>query len=332
MKILFKIILIFITVNLSGQNKKAEDLGFRHLQTVYKVDTVDILIKSKDGEDEKAKPIFLFCQGSLPQPLIKYDEQGFYGVFPFNTDSICENYHLAIISKPYIPLISDTHTLGRNYTFVDSLGKTPKGYSDRNLLDYYVKRNIEVLKYLRKQSWVSNSELVVAGHSEGSTIAAKMSMSYSKITNLIYSGGNPMGRIMSVVGEGRQKAQYADTTGSGEEEFAYWEWVVNNKESMDATYGDTGKTTFDFSIPPKEYLEKLKIPVLVCYGTKDPAAPYNDFMRVDFIRKGINNFTFKAYIGTEHNYFPVSKDGEKDYSIYNWDDVANYWLIWLREN
>ena len=331
MKTILKILFILFATNLIAQEEIIDALGFRHIQTIYKNDTVDILVKSKDGEEDIPKPIFLFCQGSLPQPLIKYSDEMAYGVFPFFTETLCENFHLVIISKPFIPIVSEVKLLGENYTFIDSLGKFPNEYSERNYLDYYVNRNISVLKYLRKLPWVTKDRLVVAGHSEGSTIAAKLSLKFHKVTHLIYSGGNPMGRIMSMVAKSRLNEQISDTICLGEEEIKQWEWVVENKTSLSSTYGDTGKATFDFSIPPIQYLEKLKIPVLVCYGTKDPASPFIDYMRIDFIRKKYQNFYFKAYIGTEHNYFPVSAEGKIDYTTYNWDDVANYWSKWLAE-
>jgi dienelactone hydrolase len=80
---------------------------------------------------------------------------------------------------------------------------------------------------------------------------------------------------------------------------------------MTTSQGDTYKTTYEFSEPMITYLEKLKIPILVTYGTKDWSSPYNDFLRVDVIRKNKNNFTFKAYIGTEHNFFPLTDDNKK---------------------
>ena len=151
MKIVFKLIFLLLTIHSFGQNKRPEDFEFRHLQIVYKGDTVDVLIKSRKGDEQKAKPLFLFCQGSLPKPLIKYDNQIVYGVFPFNPDSLTIDYHLVIVSKPSIPLIKELKYLGQNFTFTDSTGSYPKKYSERNLLDYYVDRNIEVLKYLQKQ-------------------------------------------------------------------------------------------------------------------------------------------------------------------------------------
>lgn len=328
---IINIFLLLVTTFTFGQTKTPEEFGFRHIVLKYKSDNVDILIKSNKGEERVPKPLFFFCQGSLPKPLIKYHEKDVYGVFPFNPDSLSKKYHLVIVSKPCIPLMADYTTLSPSFNYIDSSGKFPKGYSDRNLLSYYVPRNIAVLKYLQKQKWVKTTQLVVAGHSEGSTVAAKMAADYKNITHLIYAGGNPLGRIMSIIGQSRASETDTDSTKLGEEEIKYWEAVVKNKSDMDGSQGDTHKATFEFSKPPIEYLEKLKISVLVAYGTKDWSAPFNDFMRVDFIRQGKRNFTFQPYVGTEHNFFPLTADNKPNYEIFNWDKVANNWLKWTNE-
>lgn len=322
---------IFFNTHLSGQNKQPEAYGFRHLQTLYKGDTVDILIKSKKGEEQKRKPLFLFCQGSLPIPLIiKYDEDGkmgIYNVFVFNPDSLSNEYHLAIIGKPFIPLIADQKLLNKDLSYSDSTGRFPKKYIQRNLPDYYVDRNIAVIKFLQHQSWISKNKLVVAGHSEGSTIAAKLAMSFQQVTQLIYSGGNPLGRILSIIEQ--QRATETDTTKYAEDGIKNWEKIIAQPTNMDASNGDTYKATFEFSVPPIQYLQKLKIPVLICYGTKDYSSPFNDYLRVEMIRQKKKNFTFKAYIGTEHNYFPLKANGDTNYDIFNWDKIADYWRNWL---
>jgi len=300
------------------------------LQFDYKSDKVDILVKSKKGDENKKKPLLFFCQGSLPRPLIMYDEKHTYQVFPFIPDSFIVKYHLVIVGKPYIPIIRDIKTLNSNYCYVDSNGNYTKEYSDRNLLDYYVDRNIEIIKYLQKQNWVSNKQLVLIGHSEGSTVAAKMASCSHVATCLIYSSGNPMGRIMSIIQQSR--ANETDSLKSGEEMIEYWRNIVVDKTNMDATHHDTFKATYGFSYPPIEYLEKLKIPVLICYGTKDWCAPFVDFMRVDFIRKVKTNFQFNPYIGTEHNYYPITNENKPNYDISYWDKVANDWLKWIEKN
>ncbi len=329
-----KNIFIFFLLTVSkvfGQTETAQDFGFRHLVFKYKSDSIDVLIKSKKGEENMPKPIFFFCQGSLPIPLIIYEGKDVYGTFPFNPDSLSNYYHLVIISKPYIPLIADVRILKSDFTYVDSTGKFPKEYIERNLLSYYVPRNIAIIKYLQQQSWVSKNRLVVAGHSEGSTIGAKIAIELKSVTHLIYSGGNPMGRILSIIEQSRANETDTDSTKYGENDMGYWTDVVANRNDMNDSHGDTYKATYEFSEPMLTNLEKLKIPVLVSYGTKDWSSPYNDFLRVDIIRKNKNNFRFKAYVGKEHNFFPMTEDNKPNYNIFNWDKVAKDWLQWLNE-
>ncbi len=324
-------ILVLYSIHLYAQ--KPEEFGFRHLQMNYEDGLVDILIKSKKGEEHFKKPLFLFCQGSLPIPLIiTYNDNGTIGIynpFVFNTDSLCKDYHLAIISKPSVPLIAAENSLSKNLTVADSLGNFSKEYTKKNLLSYYVNRNIEVIKWLQKQDFIARSKLVVAGHSEGSTIAANIAFKHKETTHLIYSAGSPLGRIMSIIG--RERFQQAkDSTINLTETFNHWSKTVANKNNDDST-GDTYKGLYQFSYPPPvNILLKLKIPVLVTYGTKDYGAiAQNDYLRVATISNENKNFTFKDYIGWDHNFFPLLENGLPNYDRFNWDIVAEDWRKWL---
>jgi len=322
--------ILCLSVSVMGQSQNPADYGFRHIQASYNGDTVDILIKSAKGEEQKRKPLFLFCQGSLPIPLIityyQNGKQGIYHVPVFDTDSLVKTYHIVLIGKPFVPLAADSKSLNKNLTYSDASGAFPSKYIERNLLDYYVNRNRFVIRFLQQQSWVSSRRLVVAGHSEGSTIAAKLASVEPAVTELIYSGGNPMGRIVSMIEEARK---HETDSMPAEPVFTTWQRVVANPDEMDASHGDANKATYGFSTPPIRYLDKLRIPVLVCYGTKDAGAPFNDYLRVEMIRQKRTNFSFKAYIGTEHNFFPVKPNGEVDYDVFNWNRVAEDWRRWL---
>jgi hypothetical protein len=332
MKKTLQILFLLITTSVWGQNKTPKEFGFRHLQVLFQNDTVDILIKSKKGEEKIPKPLFFFCQGSLPVPLIIFEEAGTYGTFPFDPDILTDDYHLVIVSKPYIPLISEAKTLKPDLSYVDNNGNFLKEYSERNFLDYYVLRNSEVINYLQKESWVKTEKLIIAGHSEGSTIAAKIALDNSKITHLIYSGGNPMGRILTSIAQSRTRESASDTISSGNEKINYWKTVVADKENTNATKGDTHKATYQFSIPPLRYLEKVTIPILVTYGTKDFSAPFNDYLQIEAINNNWNNFTFIPLIGKEHNFFPLEFNGKINYKENNWNFVAKHWKEWLTQN
>lgn len=328
MKKFLPAICLFFFHNVFAQEKTAKDFGFRQLNFPYQNDTVQVLIQSKEGEENRPKPLFFFCQGSLPIPLIIYNDKDVYGTFPFIADSLTQKYHLVIVSKPGVPLMKDAADLQPDLTYRESNGDFPKKYTEKNFLSYYVPRNLAVIRYLQKQPWVNPKRLVVAGHSEGSTIAVKMAAVDKRITHLIYSGGNPMGRIVSILQQSR--ARETEQSPQAENDLKYYARVVAEKEDLSSLQGgESNKTLYEFSEPVFPYLEKLRIPVLITYGTLDWNRPYVDYLRADFIRKNKTNTQFKAYIGTEHNYFPMNENHEIDYGQFNWDKVAGEWLDWL---
>ena len=247
-----------ITASFCQNLKKTEDYGFRHWVILYQGDPVNILVISAKGEENKQKPLLFFCQGSLPVPLILYDEKGGFGTFPFNTDSLSKYYHIAIAGKPFIPVMADIKSLQNDYCYRDSTGRFPAKYNDRNLLSYYTARNLELIAFLQKQPWISKDKLIVAGHSEGSTIAAKMASQSKKITHLVYSGGSPLGRILTIIT--RSRGRETDSMQYAESNFKYWEDVVQEPGNSAASNGDNNKNMYEFSIPPFAYLENLRFP------------------------------------------------------------------------
>lgn len=318
-------IFLFLIHSTFFAQKKSEDFDYHQLQFEFRKEKVDIIKKSKKGEENIPKPLFFWCQGSLPQPVIKYDDNGIYQVFPFNENDFLDKFHLIIVGKPGIQIIEDVKKLKSNYSVLNDSLQIPKSYSDKNYLDFYVERNNFVLKKLAKEKWVSSKSLVVAGHSEGSTIAAKMAKNNSRVTHLIYSGGNPYGRILNILEEDIYKNKNYET-------IEYWKTVVSNKDNLEYNGGDTLKCTYDFSQPSSENLKKLKIPVLITFGTKDWSAPFNALFFVETIRNKQDNFTFIPYHGVEHNYFPVDEKLVPNFEMYNWDNVGKDWANWLNKS
>jgi len=336
MKIKALFILLLSLVNyyfvLSQSQVTPQRLGFRELRMMYNGDTVKVLVQSKKGEENMPKPLFLFCEGSLPQPTIKHDGDIIYDVFPFNFNQYITKFHLVIINKPFIPVVGEKSKLGHNFTYLNDLGKIPYEYVIRNHLDYYAERNIEILKLLLKKSWVFPETLIVAGHSQGSIVASKMASDFDKITHLIYSGGNPLGRILRSISGTRKREK--DSVSLSEFWFENWEIAVedSNNTVPNGKWVVSFNTFHDFSLPQMPYLMPLNIPILVTYGTKDESCPFNDYLRIETIRQKKDNFTFIEYTGTEHNYYPVDSLGNVNYQIRNWDKVGEDWLEWILDN
>lgn len=324
LKYIFLLCLCISHIVLIAQEKSASDLGFRQLEFDYKGDKVDILIISKAGEANIKKPIFFFVQGSLPQPLIKFRGEKMYSILPFNTSVLEEKYHIVLVSKPGIPMVGNVENLGKYYMYLDAQGNIPDYYQARNYLSYYVNRNIAVLDFLTKQSNFHKNNIVVAGHSEGSTIAAKMASQYKKISQLIYSAGNPLGRILSIIGQANAESE--------NDLMDYWAYIVENKNSLDTSFGDTPKATYEFSCNLMPDFIKMKIPVLIIYGTRDWSAPFNDYLQVETIRQQKKNFTFKTYWNCEHNYYPMQSDNTPNYDIDNWEKVGENISEWILAN
>ncbi|MFK7820120.1 MAG: alpha/beta hydrolase family protein [Planctomycetaceae bacterium] len=293
-----------------------------------------MLVKSKEGEADRRKPILILIRGSMAKPLVKTNGQGgHYPPFPFDARIFLDQYHLVCIGKPGLPLLAAKTDLNRRGEFVDPVtGRLPNKYVKNNYLPYYVARNSKVVEFLLAQDWVDSEKIVVAGHSQGSDIAANMADKVPGITHLIYSSGSPYhSTILDMV----QKQRRLDRGKAGartEKHFEFWESVVRSPFAAAQQHGwDTNNTIFSFSQSQNEILKRVRIPVLVTYGTEDTVAPFNDMFRIETIRDRTKDITFKAYHGTEHNYFGVTDEGELDFDKFGWDNVGRDWLTWLEE-
>lgn len=315
-----------------SQTALPDGLGVRHLQFTFNGEPVDVLVASAKGEEMVQKPILFFCQGSMPKPLVINSDEGPYGVFPFKADILTQYYHLVIAGKPAVPLASHVRDLSNNFVYFNEKGHLPEKYVVNNHPDFYVSRNLFLIKKLRQMSWVARKQIVVAGHSEGAHVAAGMAIKSRRISHLIYAAGNPLGRIHDIIARERKRESDTDSTRFGEFAFDYWKEILKNKDARSTETGDSFYTTYTFSRPQLDAISRLKIPVLIVYGTKDTNAPLNDLLRIEVLRKGKKNFTFKPCINCEHNFFPVRTDGTVDYSQFNWDEVARFCGEWIAQS
>ena len=157
LKNLILITFLLITISSDAQQERPpEDYDFKHLRTIYKGDTVNFLIKSKKGKEKTTKPLFIFCRGSLPIPLIiKCDDngkKGIFNVFVFNPVSLCNNYHLAIISKLHIPPIADQKQLNNDKTFSDSAKQFPKNILKETYLIIMLNETLQLSNFFKNKT------------------------------------------------------------------------------------------------------------------------------------------------------------------------------------
>jgi pimeloyl-ACP methyl ester carboxylesterase len=332
MKLAIGLALFLLPIVLYGQ-KEVEDFGYRSFQIKYLNEPVELIIKSKKGEDSIRKPLFIFFQGSLAKPLVTYNDKGvFFSPFPFSEELVIENYHLVAISKPGVPLIENKKNLNSHGEFIDPKTRLPSLlYTENNNLEYYTTRNSQIINYLVRQDWVNSKIIVIAGHSEGSSIAVNTAKENTYVSHLIYSGGSIyFPRMLSMLSQDRRSETKEQSW--VEKDFEYWKKVVKNPSDTSRAHGfNSYKGTFSFSQSLNEDLKNFKLPVLISYGSKDTAAAYNDLFQLEVIKSNQSNIEFMRYLGLEHNYFPY-QNGEIDYSNFGWNKVAEDWLRWIDEN
>lgn len=330
-----KLILPFLfIISFYCYSQKPEDFGFRHFQYVFENDTIDVLVKSKKGEEQLKKPLFFSVQGSLAVPLIIHDGKHRVSYATLEEGFVEENYHLIIINKPGIPLVAHKDSLVNREYFVDKGNYLySEKYLKSNHLDYYVERNVRVIDSLFKQDWVDTTKLIISGHSQGSGIAASMCDKTNKATHLIYSSGTPyFSTILAMLHKARMQ-EGNEANPRVEKIINAWKDVVSNPLNYFNPHRDSNLTLSSFSQNESEILKRLKIPVLISYGTQDESSPYQDLFQLETIRDRITHITFTPYIGLGHNYQLVNpnKDNPNQQTDFL-ENVVKDWLKWIEKN
>ncbi len=297
-----------------------ESFGYRRLTVMFGRDSVQVLLMSKPGEEKRKKPLLLWEQGSIPTPLLLYKEGGTYPVFPFHPKKVLESCHLAIISKPGIPLTFDV--TGQNPNTIFRERRPPAYYCARNYLGYYLRRDEAVLRFLKKQPWVEAGRVVIAGHSQGAAVVAHLAAVPGLVSRAVYLSGNPLGRQMSMLALGRQAADTAEVAGT----FRRWQEVVADPTRTDCL-GDDPRNSYGFAASEIPELLRTRVPMFIGFGTLDRGVAGDDYLRLEAIRQHRTNFTFREYPGREHNFFGV-KNGQPDYDDFYWDQVGEDFLRW----
>ncbi|WP_201982425.1 alpha/beta hydrolase family protein [Hymenobacter rubidus] len=322
--VLFLLLLAGLSAPARAQSKAAArtpaEFGYRQVVVMFGRDSVQVLLLSKPGEEQLKKPLLLWVQGSLPTPLVLYDQHGAFPVFPFHPKKVLERCHLVIISKPGLPLTADVTGQNANEMFRER--QPPAYYCARNYLDYYVRRDMALLRYFKKQPWVDAGHVVVGGHSEGSAIVAHLAAVPGLVSHAVYLSGNPLGRNMSMLAQDRQAA---DTAAVGWI-FRRWQQVVADPTIADCQ-GDDPRNSIGFGVSQMPVLLRTKVPMFIGFGTLDRGVAGDDFLRLEAIRQHRTNFTFREYAGREHNFFGV-KNGQIDYKDFYWDQVGDDFLRW----
>ena len=334
-KLIFTLNLLFIfTINF-GQKLDVINDESTHFQIRGDKEKIDFIVY--ETKLETKKPIFLWCQGSLPYPLYVNSKEGIWmiggGIKNFNIKNIVKNYHLVIISMPKTPVIANENQINERYWYFGNSKDRNSVTSEFNQADYlenYTNRAIKVLKFLKKQKWVDNSKLIVAGHSQGSKVATKVAKNYKKVSKLGLFGANPFGRIDQDIRDYRKDAEdklisWEDANNKIEKRYQYYE-NANNPEKIKENPDLLAWKSF--SEPLIDDWLEIKKPIYLAYATNDIASDLCDLVPLYFIRAHQTNLTYKRYLNMEHNFFEVNPDGSPNHDKPHWEEVMDSFVSW----
>jgi hypothetical protein len=340
MRFVFNLAVVLLITQLSFSQTTTKnsptDFGFTAFDIKGSLDSIHFIVS--DTTFKNKKPVFLFCQGSLPFSLF-YKEDSTHTwdqTMPFEYKKHLNEYYFVEISKPGIPVFSAS--ADKNYYYVDpTSGKTPPKYFQNDYLDYYVTAANEVIAFLIRQKWVDASTIVIAGHSQGSKVVSKLGAINKHVTHEIYLAGNPLGRFDQYIRTQRRDALMGKISGEEAQEaidtlYSQYEKMWNNPDQIASPKNETYKEWASFSTPMLPDLLKTNIPIFAGYGTRDITSDYCDLLPLDFIRHGKHNLTLKPYIDRDHNFIKtvVDKSGKIISTDYGWEKVADDFFNWIK--
>lgn len=274
------------------------------------------------GDTSRGKlPCLVYCTGSLAHPLFIEMNQRLNSTLPFDYKKTSEDCYIAVLSKKSVPIVAKKNKLNDKYIFIDSLTqKAPKGFSNYNNLEFYVKANYLMIDQLAKYDFIGNNILIV-GHSAGARVAAKVSVQNNKVSKLAYLSCEPLGRYY-------EKLKSCKTKSDIDQALSRWQFICHSRYDTSNQSGDSNITWFSNSENIIDDLLLLNMPIYAAYGTKDKKSDGMILIAYEFYRNNKKNLTFQPYDNLDHSFFLVNDNGTVNYKEYRFDQVMDDILTW----
>jgi len=318
----------------TGQSK-TEDSNWIHY-TLDDSELGDIEIHVSKPVDESPKPMILYLEGSGNFPLLYSDNKGRVGTaVTLNINKYKKTHHVVLISKPGIP-------------FRDSLSYTPSGrryyprnqsYTSRYSLDWRSRSASLVIDFVLQELSVDKRQVVVMGHSEGSQVAPAVAAINDNVTHVVAMMGNALNHLYDFLIE--QRVNVLRNEISPEEGqrvvdslFAEYEKIYADPQSISKSwYGETYYKWSSFTTKnPLDHMLSLDIPILYLAGGMDAHTIINmDFARLEFMRAGKTNLTYKVYPGYDHYFQETIEDNGQLSRIDHIDEVHDDAMRWVSD-
>lgn len=336
-KILFFLILALVFSNTTyGQHEKITEKW--KTESIYDSSLGEINYHVYKNKINDRKPLIIYLQGSTNFPLYWLNPNGRYSSsITLSVDSMCNDYHIILISKPNTP-------------FVDSIQIAPsgrkqypikEGYSKKYSLDWRANSADKVINDALKKLNIDTSTIIVWGHSEGSQVAPAVALKNKKVTHVISMMGNSLNHLYDFILNERVSALKGERSNEDAQaniDSLYVEFEKIYKDPKSTTKEWFGETYYKWSSftlnSPIDNMLKLNIPILYVAGGEDRHSILNmDYAKLEFLRKGKDNLTYKVYPNCEHFFMETktNESGKKEW-VDHLDEVNGFALNWVTEN
>jgi len=312
----------FAQINLPTIDKALDSFDFLQEQIIEGKDTITYYLKNYK---KKPQNLVVFIQGTDANPIFSYTTKNDKIIYSrwFRDDfkNLDSTYTYVIIPKPNMEGLFDEANI-----------KVPKGYYEKNFLEYRVKQLDLSIKHIIKNHLSHSEKIIVYGHSEGAVIGASLANKNKNITHLGFWSGNVLNnfyefslfnRIETLQGKQSDSLAHNNIMGI----IDWYESVIKNPNSTEIDhFGFTNKRWSSYEKPPIDDLLAIDIPIYAVFGTKDESTPIETayLLPIQFMQKRKENLTFDVCIDCNHGY--VEKDKEKETK--HWDRIFSEFIIW----
>jgi pimeloyl-ACP methyl ester carboxylesterase len=179
----------------------------------------------------------------------------------------------------------------------------------------------------------------VIGHSEGSQVAPAVAVENRKVTHVISMMGNSLNQLYDFLIQERINVEKGTITALKAQQnidslYHEYEKIYSEPNSVDKTwFGETYYKWTSFTLKsPIEYMLELDVPILYIGGGLDSnqSVINMDFARLEFLRKGKRNLTYKVFPNYDHYFQEKNRsDGKIEY-IDRIDDVNDFVFEWIK--
>jgi len=305
-----------------------DTLTDKHLGTV-------VIHVTKANRAEK-KPLLIYIDGSGNYPLFYRKSNGNYNTsVAFDIARYAKEYSIVLISKPGTPF-SDSlrYNSGKPYY------PTNEVYERYYSLQWRAGAASKAIDYLVKRIPVDTKHIVVMGYSEGSQVAPSVAVLNKKVTHVVCFVGNSLNQLYDFIINARLDADRNIITAEQGQQIVdslYTEYakIYASPKATDKTwYGATYLKWSSFSqTTPLENMLKLKIPILYIAGAKDNNQTIidMDYARLEFLRKGKTNLTYKVYPNSNHGFQETMVKEGKEVRVDRSDEVNQFAIDWIKQ-